>query len=102
MKTGIDLIAEERHRQVESEGWTAEHDDGHDRGQIAVAALNYLMFVCDNRRFGDDVTYRWPWSGAWWKPSDSNIRNLVKAGALIAAEIDRIQRLELCEQCAVD
>jgi hypothetical protein len=36
----------------------------------------------------------WPkeWNVDWWKPSDDPIRNLVKAGALIAAEIDRLQR----------
>jgi hypothetical protein len=35
----------------------------------------------------------WPWDQDWWKPSPDPIRNLVKAGALIAAEIDRLQRL---------
>ena len=34
----------------------------------------------------------WPWSDKWWKPSDDPVRNLVKAGALLAAEIDRLQR----------
>ena len=35
----------------------------------------------------------WPWSDKWWKPKDK-IRDLVRAGALIAAEIDRLQRLK--------
>jgi hypothetical protein len=35
----------------------------------------------------------WPWDRAWWKPSPNNrIRDMEKAGALIAAEIDRLQR----------
>ena len=49
------------------------------------------------------LEYLWPWEFAWWKPAvktrserkarESRIRELVKAGALIAAEIDRLQRL---------
>lgn len=36
----------------------------------------------------------WPWDKSWWKPTpDDRIRELIKAGALIAAEIDRLQRL---------
>jgi hypothetical protein len=35
----------------------------------------------------------WPWSFEWWKPKD-RIRNLVRAGALIAAEIDRLQAMQ--------
>ena len=38
MKTGIELIAEERKRQIEEEGWTAEHDDQQTDGEIAEAA----------------------------------------------------------------
>lgn len=37
-------------------------------------------------------TAAWPWDENWWKPSLDPIRNLVKAGALLAAEIDRLQR----------
>lgn len=33
----------------------------------------------------------WPWDEEWWKPSLDPIRNLEKAGALIAAEIDRLE-----------
>lgn len=35
----------------------------------------------------------WPWSRAWWKPA-SRRRCLIKAGALILAEIERIDRAE--------
>ena len=42
--------------------------------------------------FGDAPPERWPWDESWWKPSNDSIRNLVKAGALIAAEIDRLHR----------
>lgn len=36
--------------------------------------------------------FPWPWATDWWKPSDDPITNLVRAGALIAAEIDRLLR----------
>jgi hypothetical protein len=34
----------------------------------------------------------WPWSGMDWRPSADRVRELAKAGALIAAEIDRLNR----------
>ena len=82
--TGVELIAAERQRQMDVEGWTPEHDAEHDAGEILDAAICYAV-----PRFA--VKY-WPWGRQWWKPSDDPIRNLVKAGALIAAEIDRLRR----------
>lgn len=94
MKTGIELIAEERQRQIDVEGWTAEHDKLWFNGELALAAACYA--VENNKNVdvivpvGENFTSNaWPWDG-WWKPSDDPVRNLVKAGALIAAEIDRI------------
>lgn len=93
---GIELIAAERQRQIEVEGWTPEHDDGHVHGELAWAAASYALASSLNG-FNDWVRHLihdrlWPFSRAWWKPSEDRIRNLVKAGALIAAEIDRLQR----------
>lgn len=34
----------------------------------------------------------WPWDVSWWKPTPDVEGNLVKAGALIAAELDRLAR----------
>ena len=97
MATGTELIAAERRRQIEVEGWTPEHDADWDAGQLTGAARCYAktaqLQVCrlvSHARGRPDFT--WPWDEAWWKPSDDPIRNLVKAGALIAAEIDRLQR----------
>lgn len=81
-------ILMERQRQVDAEGWTPEHDDQHDSGQLMHAAECYLAMAMG----GLDGTHYWPWHDDWWKPSDDPIRNLEKAGALIAAEIDRLQR----------
>lgn len=93
MKTGIELIAEERQRQIDVEGWMAEHDDRHIKGELANAAACYARyphFPWPNKN--------WPWSIEWWKPTPKNrIRELQKAGALVAAEIDRLLRIETNE-----
>lgn len=98
MESGIELIAAERKRQVEGEGWTPEHDDEHSDGSLAVAAVCYATqanqgLYYDGKKLREAALQHWPWSRTWWKPSPENrVRELVKAGALIAAEIDRIQR----------
>jgi hypothetical protein len=97
-KTGSELIAEERLRQVQEEGWTSEHDAAHVNCELLDAALCYAgvagsqMLDSDGgEEAREEMECEWPWSGDWWKPSDDPVRNLTKAGALIAAEIDRIQ-----------
>ena len=87
---GVDLIAAERRRQVEVEGWTPEHDADHCDGELVQAAVAYAAATDDHQ--GDTAGDFWPWDLASWKPSDDKVRNLVKAGALIAAEIDRQRR----------
>lgn len=94
--SALDDIAAERRRQVEEEGWTTEHDDQHDRGELARAAACYAA----GHTFDHDVypafqttvnMTAWPWSRDWWKPTTPR-RNLVKAAALIVAEIERLDR----------
>src|SRR5690348_10058179 len=109
MKSGIELIADERARQISGEGWTAEHDDGHKAGEIAMAAAVYAspepIYVhgirvvpansargladCYQYDFKEKKGYwdAWPWHDGWLKRTN-RIRDLTKAGALIAAEID--------------
>ena len=91
MKTGTQLITEERQRQISQEGWTPEHDDTHADGELAAAAVAYAEYYLTN---GHDETPppMWPFSPECFSPS-GDLRMLVKAGALIAAEIDRLQRL---------
>lgn len=85
-----DAVFTERQRQVEQEGWTPEHDDQWADGELARAAACYAH---DPRPFNIVPPKDWPWDEAWWKPSDRR-RDLVKAGALILAELERIDRLE--------
>lgn len=99
MKTGIQIITEERERQLNKEGWTPEHDDTHVDGELANAAVTYAMTE-DMRdtvnNWGNDyMLYFWPFELEWYKPTpDDRIKELAKAGALIAAEIDRYIRGE--------
>jgi hypothetical protein len=97
--SGTELITAERQRQVDVEGWTPEHDDGHSSGELSNAARAYTKvaaFQVRGRVPSMMPPLEWPWGiDDWWKPSPDPIRNLVKAGALIAAEIDRLQRVKL-------
>lgn len=88
--TGAEMIAAERRRQIEGEGWTAEHDDEHGDGELARAAVCYALAGVGAA--SDVVPEAWPWDDFWWNPSPDGIVSLTKAGALIAAEIDRLQR----------
>ncbi|MBB1630262.1 hypothetical protein [Cupriavidus sp. UME77] len=90
-----DLLAERR-RQVTAEGWTPEHDDQHDDSEMALAASWYaaspfIRYELDEKGLGF-----WPWAQEWWKPGDRR-RDLVKAGALILAEIERLDRAAIAK-----
>lgn len=93
-----DVLAE-RERQKSVEGWTVEHDDRHILGEMGNAAAAYAMTQRqrDRNRADNRVSSApacWPWSPGWWKPVPTNRRrDLVKAGALILAEIERLDRI---------
>ncbi len=92
-----DVIAERR-RQVEK-GWTPEHDDAHDRGELARAAAYYA--VSDVHGFQDDgwgngVHKRLkPWDIT---PKADRRKNLVIGAAMMIAEIERLDRAALRSQ----
>lgn len=85
----IDVVRE-RVRQVKEEGWTPEHDDKHNDYELSRAASAYALRAAHDYR-ADYVREIWPWSREWWKPNGRR-GSLVKAGALILAEIERIDR----------
>jgi len=91
----LKLVFAERRRQVEEEGLTFEHDeDVNYNRELAFAARCYLAY----RSEGDlnRVPFHWPWGPDWWKPGyrrpGGRNRDLVKAGALLLAETDRLAR----------
>lgn len=114
MSRAIDDVLAERKRQIEIEGWSAAHDDKHDAGDLACAAASYALNAgCQLNPLSqqplDGAPVFWPWhttfavsdghsdpqieasEPAWWKPKDAR-RDLVRAAALIIAEIERIDR----------
>jgi hypothetical protein len=122
--SALDDIAAERRRQIEAEGWTTEHDDTHDKGEMAAAASMYALntvAVHEGLRPSLTLAFRlfWPWwvnrdlserrsdGPRWsipeaqaWKPKDPR-RDLVRAGALIVAEIERLDRAAAREAAPV-
>lgn len=114
-QAALDVTAERR-RQIEAEGWGPEHDDKeHSNGELAIAAACYAISggTDDGNRHLLGFPSRWQyyggnlivgavyvlwsltikWSSEWWKPTTRR-RDLVKAGAFIIAEIDRLDRAE--------
>lgn len=104
-------ILTERERQIEKEGFHELHDDTHENGELAAAAAAYAnpcQIVIDGEGVrleeidlvGDDWEIPLPigfpkdWNPGWWKPSGGPKRRLIKAAALIVAEIERLERLE--------
>ena len=113
MKTALELISMERTRQVFQEGFTPEHDDQYTGHELSLAAIAYAKHAAErgwiigenprpdlgiglDRYASEKAPDEWPWEKKWWKPT-TPIRDLVKAGALIVAEIERLQRIEAGE-----
>lgn len=101
---GTILIERERERQIAKEGYDSAHDAQHDGGELSEAACCYANLASSQTRGagaeeirplildGFDSMLTWPFDDEDFKPVEDPIRNLVIAGALIAAEIDRLQR----------
>jgi len=105
--TALDDIDAERQRQIDDEGWSTEHDDHHTSHQLALAAGWYCMAssshykdtcglnsgqnTMHSQMWGAHAAYAWPFDSQWFKPTTER-RDLVKAGALILAAIERIDR----------
>ena len=88
---GTDLIFRERSRQIAIKGFSNAHDDQFVNDELARVAACYALPE-KNRQVTSGL---WPenWNTTKWKPApDHRIVELVRAGALIVAEIDRLQR----------
>jgi hypothetical protein len=109
---GVEMIAKERQRQIGTEGWQPFQDDRYENGELARAAACYAL----PPRWRDEMPVKegpfgegwiscsiseaqfyipeifWPWSPQDWRPSSDRVKELVRAGSLIAAEIDRLLR----------
>ena len=97
MRTGVDLIAEERESQIIEKGYSLQSDLNYENNELVRAAViyakpnHYRPFYND----GSKTPIGWPFKDEHWKPSPENrVKELQKAGALIAAEIDRLLNLQ--------
>lgn len=103
-------VISERRRQKSEEGWSIEHDDHHIDGELALAAASYAIVSTGQPEVYASVSrvpraagfkagwingakLFWPWSEKWWRPK-SRREDLVRAGALILAEIERLDRID--------
>jgi len=97
MKTAFEMIAEERQRQIEKEGWTKEHDlKEHDGGTLALAAACYAAHPLKIYRYAEYAkSYQFeqiiPFDEYQIDNKHDELRRLTIAGALIVAEIERLQ-----------
>ena len=101
MKTGVELIAIERKRQIEELGYDYANNDFYGNEQLAKAGACYALpeyyrdkhlDIIEDPEYDNLLSAIWPWNIIYWKPTaEDRIKELAKAGALIAAQIDYIQ-----------
>lgn len=93
--TALEMVAAERQRQIETEGYSIERDLLHTDGALALAAACYAAYpvklyqkieLAKNIHFDQLI----PFSKYDINPKHSELRLLIIAGAFILAEIDRI------------
>lgn len=95
MKKGVELIADERQKQIDKHGFTgghhADHPEWYDANQMVDAAQ-----VLSERHNEFINWYPINWDHSWFRRllDKPYKERLVIAGALIAAEIDRLQEIE--------
>lgn len=98
--SALALIAKERDRQINEEGFDATHDDDHAPDGLPRAAAAYMISAASSSHSGgfrnllmDIAETIWPWEAYLFKPS-GGVKDLVRAGALVLAAIDRENRNE--------
>ncbi|GIK44877.1 MAG: hypothetical protein K8L99_15435 [Anaerolineae bacterium] len=97
MSNAIEDVLAERARQINQEGWSVDHDDEHDSGDMAAAGASYALNAADQLHpytqgdGGNAQPVFWPWDAQSWKPKNPR-RDLVRAAALLIAEIEKLDR----------
>ena len=85
---GIKEITEERKKQIEKHGYTAEHDSIYNNDELIMCAIAYLEGLVYGEHIAESL---WPFDKKYLHLEDGKLGNLKKAGAFIAAEIDRME-----------
>ena len=90
--TGAQMIVAERDRQITEEGFDPAHDRHHTDNELAIAAACYAVNGIPGvgvHEYGDEDCF--PFVEEYDRRRDhGRLRSLVIAGALAAAEIDRL------------
>ena len=81
---GAQMITDSRTRQISQGGYDAAHDDKHTEGELLQAALHYV----------NPAQHHWPFEDGKPAPDGDRVSALAEAGALLAAEIDRLLRAD--------
>lgn len=98
-KATLDVVAE-RQRQISAENYTPDQDDAYTQNELTRAAEGYIHTVVSrgwtyesspNDYECEEIPPFWPWADEYWKPKSPR-RDLVRAAALLIAEIERIDR----------
>lgn len=92
--SGMRRMLMERVRQIWVEGWTPEGDASYPAGVLEAAAECYLWELRARKERGEVLKSpppAWPWAKEWWKPTEDPLTQIVKAAALCAAAIDRLE-----------
>lgn len=110
----FDVVSERISQEVENH-YSEESDDHQNQLQLLIAAVSYCLYPPDNDLERNAMTtffypatestgdikrvseQLWPWDSNTFKPRDRR-NNLVRAAALIMAEIDRMDRLSEKEE----
>lgn len=103
MSKAIDDVIAERNAHRTREGFTDIRDDQYTDESLAAAAACYaqpedtrqmVARYAPGASIGHYVPALWPesWGGSWWKTDGRRRRDLVKAAALLIAEIERLDR----------
>lgn len=101
MTRGMQDVIDERNRQKEQEGFSSLHDADHSPGDLSSAACCYALnaiFQMQGQGPIEGTPGWWPWDEKWWKPADPR-RDLVRAAALIIAEIDKLDLAKALDSC---
>ncbi|MBO6184223.1 MAG: hypothetical protein J6O88_05935 [Chryseobacterium sp.] len=108
MTTGVGLIATERQKQIEKHGFTGQYHldyhEGYTSNQLSKAAVTLLMPDLIPNLGWTSVPENW--DKEWFEKlmNKETKERLIIAGALIAAELDRLNaldklNLQKCESC---
>ncbi|WPO68738.1 hypothetical protein SDC64_07410 [Acinetobacter haemolyticus] len=102
LSKAINDVLAERERQINVKGYSTDHDDAYEQNELVRAASGYVdqvvgrawIFESHPNLYRSEVASEfWPWDPIYWKPKSPR-EDLVRAAAILIAEIERLDRKE--------